>query len=68
MKVVDLKCGHDWDWELIFFDLPECIKNSIRAFSICLLGMGRILSCGSILRMRNSPPNRLINLLTEERS
>ena len=43
MKVVDLKCGHDWDWELIFFDLPECIKNSIRAFSICLLGMGRIL-------------------------
>ena len=34
MKVADLRCGHDWNWGIISFDLPECIKNRIRAIPI----------------------------------
>ena len=38
MKVADLRCVHDWNWELISFELPECIKNRIRAVLIRLFG------------------------------
>lgn len=41
MKVADLCHGHDWNWELISFDLPRSIKNRIKAIPIQLFGNGR---------------------------
>lgn len=41
LKVADLRCGHEWKWELISFDLPEFIKDRIKATPIKLYGNGR---------------------------
>lgn len=41
MKVFDLHCGQEWKWEFIYFDLPEFIKDKIKATPIQLFGSGR---------------------------
>ena len=41
MKVANLRCSHDWNWECISFYLPKCIKNRIRAIPIRLFGDGK---------------------------
>jgi len=41
LRVSDLRCGQEWKWKLISFDLPEFIKDKIKATPIQLYGSGR---------------------------
>ena len=41
LRVSDLRCGQEWKWELFSFDLPQSIKEKIKAIPIQLHGSGR---------------------------
>ena len=41
LTVADLCCSQNWKWELISFDLPQPIKEKIKAVPIQLHGSGR---------------------------
>ena len=41
LRVSDLCCGQEWKWELISFDLPQFIKEKIKAIPIQMFGSGR---------------------------
>ena len=41
LTIVDLCCGENWKWELISFDLPQPIKEKIKAVPIQLHGSER---------------------------
>ena len=41
LRISDLWCDQEWKWELFSFDLPQSIKEKIKAIPIQLHGSGR---------------------------
>ena len=41
LRVSDLFCCQEWKWDLISFDLPQSIKEKIKAIPIQMYGSGR---------------------------
>ena len=41
LRISDMWCDQEWKWELFSFDLPQSIKEKIKAIPIQLHGSGR---------------------------
>ena len=41
LKISELWCRQEWKWELISFDLPQSIKEKIKAVPIQVHGSGK---------------------------
>ena len=56
LTVVDLCHGHEWRWDLLYFELSNSIKKTrLKLFQFSCLEIGLILSCGSTPKMEISP-------------